>query len=732
MNEMAFEAQPAEPQVRAEGAAQEDGDSKLAQQALVARILRTIKEDKLFHKDAFQRMREDMYMATHGRDASWHESLYTANIAGRHVKQRVAALYAKNPKVVARRKETLDFAVWDENPDSLMLAFQTVQQAAQMMAAQVDPLTGQPPVDPMTGVPMEPQTPPGFMEAQAMLEDFQNGMERRKNFNKIGKTLEILFAHAMREQKPLDFKTGMKTVVRRACTTGVGYVEIGIQREFGPRPGITEQLADARQRLEHLRRLIGEAAEGDIESTSAEMAELQASMESLQAEEEIVLREGIVFDYPQATKVIPDRMCRELVGFVGARHITLEYLFTPQEVQEMFPDADLKNGYIGYKGDGVKLEGEVAHFTANEDGSVNEDRQPVDGLVCVYKFYDKPSGQVYCVADGYKDFLRPPSAPDVFVEDFWPVYALTFNAVENEKELFPPSDVRLLRHMQEEYNRSRQGMREHRDAARPRWAYSNGALDPSDIEKIGKAEPMTAVALNKDPQSKLSDMLEAFPVPGVDPNLYGTEQYFTDVQFTVGSSEAQFGGVAQATATESAIAANATSAASSASVDDLDAFLSVIARASSQVLLKEMSPERVTEIVGPGALWPEMTLAQIADELYLDVEAGSSGKPNQAVEINNWQQMMPFLIQMPGINPMWLARETIRRLDDRLDLTEAIAAGMPSIVMQNQAQQPGPADPANNPNAQGAEGASNAPAGPSEQQGGSDPAFGSNQVPGGV
>ena len=159
---------------------------------------------------------------------------------------------------------------------------------------------------------------------------------------------------------------------------------------------------------------------------------------------------------------------------------------------------------------------------------------------------------------------------------------------------------------------------------------------------------------------------------------------------------------------------------------------SVIARASSQVLLKEMSPERVTEIVGPGALWPEMTLAQIADELYLDVEAGSSGKPNQAVEINNWQQMMPFLIQMPGINPMWLARETIRRLDDRLDLTEAIAAGMPSIVMQNQAQQPGPADPANNPNAQGAEGASNAPAGPSEQQGGSDPAFGSNQVPGGV
>ncbi len=732
MDDMAFGAQPAEPQEPQAAVAAEDGDTVQARQALVARLLRSIAEDREYHKDAFQRMREDMFLATHGRDEAWHKDLYTANIAGRHVKQRVAALYAKNPKVVARRKETLDFAVWDENPDSLMLAFQTVQQASMMMAVQTDPMTGQPPVDPMTGMPAQPQVPPGFMEAQQLLEDFQNGMERRKNFTKIGKTLEILFAHAMREQKPLDFKTGMKTVVRRACTTGVGYVEIGIQREYGPRPGITEQLADARQRLEHLGRLVEDAAEGEIESTSAEMAELQMSVASLQAEEEIVLREGIVFDYPQATKVIPDRMCRELVGFVGARHLTLQYLFTPQEVRELFPDADLDKGYLGYKANGDKADGKSIHITSDDTGNVREDSQPIEGLVCVYKHYDKPSGMVYYLADGYKDFLREPAAPDVFVEDFWPVYALTFNAVENEKELFPPSDVRLLKHMQEEHNRSRQGMREHRNAARPRWAYAKGSLDEEDLAKISSAEPMTAVALNKDPQSKLADMLEAFPVPGVDPNLYGTDQFFTDIQFTVGSSEAQFGGVAQATATESTIAANATASASSASVDDLDAFLSVIARAASQVLLKEMSPERVTEIVGPGALWPEMTLAQIADEIYLDVEAGSSGKPNQAVEINNWQQMMPFLIQMPGINPMWLAKETIRRLDDRLDLTEAIAAGMPSIVMQNQAKQPGPADPAADPNAQGAEGAQNGPPPPAESQGGSDAAFGSNQVLGGV
>jgi hypothetical protein len=701
--------------------------------ALVKRILTTIKADKRKHEDAFKRMRRNMFVATHGRDESWHEDNYRANIAGRHVKQKTSSLYAKNPKVVAKRRETLDFAVWDENPDSLMLAFQTVQQA---MMAQQAAATMPPEIDPMTGQlmpPAAPEPPPGFMEAQAMVEDFQQGMERRKMATKIGKTLEILFSHAMREQKPVDFKTGVKQLVRRACTTGVGYVELGVQREYGPRPGLSEQLADSRQRLEHLRRLSQEAVEGEIDDIDAEAAELEMSLASLQAEEEIVLREGLVFDYPQSTKVIPDQMCQSLVGFIGARHLTVEYLFTANEVAEMFPDADLDGKYTGYTADGKTL-GDEGGTTSNivqdedEDGAPVEREQKDKGLVCVYKHYDKPSGLVYYVAEGHPEFLRPPAAPDVFVEDFWPVYALTFNAVESEKELFPPSDVELLGPMQAEYNRSRQGMREHRQAARPRWAYANGRLGADDVAKLGSAKPFDVLALEIDGQTKLSDILEPIPVPGVDPNLYGTEQYFTDVQFTVGSSEAQFGGVAKATATESAIAANSSASGDSASIDDLDAFLTVVARAGGQILLKEMSPERVMEIVGPGAVWPEMTLPQIADELFLEVEAGSSGKPNQATELQNWSQMLPFLIQMPGINPMWLAREAIRRLDDRLDLTDAIAAGMPSIVMQNQAKQPGTGDPTTDPAAQGGQGAANGPAPPPDTAGGSGPAFGSNQV----
>src|SRR6185295_15256991 len=324
-----------------------------------------------------------------------------------------------------------------------------------------------------------------------------------------------------------------------------------------------------------------------------------------------------------------------------------------------------------------------------------------------------------------------------FVEDFWPVYCLTFNAVESESSLFPPSDVRLMWSQQQDYNGARQGQREHRQAARPRWVYPNGVFEEEDVNSLKTQVAFDAIGINLPDQADIAKILQAVPVPGVDPNLYETGQTFTDIQLVVGSSEAQFGATAQATATESAIAANSTNSDDQAAIDDLDSFLTVIARSSGQILLKEMSEEKVKEVVGPGALWPQLTLAEISAELYLEVEAGSSGKPNQAVEVQNFKELAPLLMQIPGITPYWLAKEAVKRLDDRIDLTEALSAGMPSIVTQNrmggtggpQQQLPPPGgDGTEAPADQGAEGAANGPAPPATTQPGSEPAFGSNQV----
>jgi len=716
----------------------QDADDKQpeeSERALVSKILRSIKSDKAKHAPAFKRMKRDMFVAMWGRDENWSEDNYKANIAGRHVKQKTATLYAKNPKATAKRAERLEFAVWDENPESLAQAIQLMQQAqvaAQahaQMQAQAAASVAQDPIGAALmghngGSPLAPyQPPPEAVQANELLNDFQQGMERRKQLDRIGKTLEILYAKALKEQKPVDFKTGAKQLVRRTATTGVGYVELGFQREYGPRPGIAERLADARARLDHLRALAERVAEGDIESTDAEMAELTASVEALQNEPEIVIREGLIFDYPRSTKVIPDQLCKTLVGFIGARHITIEYDYTPDEARELF-DFDFKK-FTPYTVDG-KAYGNFGGDVFDEDGDdVKVDTS--EGLVRVWKRYDKLSGLVYFVADGVDRFLREPAAPDAYVEDFWPVYALTFNECENEDELFPPSDVYLLRDMVNEHNRSRQGKREHREARRPRWVFPNGAFEEEDVDRISKMKPYDAIGLNMDPGTDISKVLQAMPVPGVDPNLYDTGETFGDAQLVVGAQEAQLGGTSSSSATEAAIAAGSTNTADGSSVDDLDAFMATLARAAGQILLREMSEEQVKQIVGPGALWPQMTLADIAGEIYLDIEAGSMGKPNQAIEVKNWREMLPLLIQLGSINPIWLAKETLRRLDDRMDLTEALVEGLPSIATMNQNPQPGAAGSPNDPSAQGPHGGANAPKGPADRPPGSDAPMGDNR-----
>jgi hypothetical protein len=94
------------------------------------KIIKTIKGDKAHHAKAFKRMKRDMFVAMWGREETWSEKNYKANLAGRHVKQKTATLYAKNPKATAKRAERLDFAVWDEDPQSIMLAMQAMQQNA--------------------------------------------------------------------------------------------------------------------------------------------------------------------------------------------------------------------------------------------------------------------------------------------------------------------------------------------------------------------------------------------------------------------------------------------------------------------------------------------------------------------------------------------------------------------------------------------------------------------------
>jgi hypothetical protein len=329
---------------------------------------------------------------------------------------------------------------------------------------------------------------------------------------------------------------------------------------------------------------------------------------------------------------------------------------------------------------------------------------------------------VYEICDGYPDFLREPASPEAYTDRFWPWFPLMFNEVDHETRVFPPSDVKLIADMQMEYNRSRQGMREHRRAARPKTVVASGMVDQEDLEKLSNHPDNAIIELNGlQPGQKVDDLLQAYRGPPIDPNLYETEQNFTDMMRVSGIQDANIGAPGGSpSATQSNIAEASRATAMGSNIDDLDDVLTAFARAGSQILLQECSVDTVKRIVGEGAVWPEMSAQQIADEVWLQIEAGSTGRPNQAQEIANAERLFPLLMQLPGIKPEFLAKELIKRLDDKLDITQAFQSMLPSIIAMNGmasrlgAGPQGPGGPMDFPGrgaAQGPAGAMNAPQG---------------------
>jgi hypothetical protein len=150
------------------------------------------------------------------------------------------------------------------------------------------------------------------------------------------------------------------------------------------------------------------------------------------------------------------------------------------------------------------------------------------------------------------------------------------------------------------------------------------------------------------------------------------------------------------------------------SIDDLNDILTQLARAAGQVLLLNTSKETVLQIAGPGAVWPEMTAQEVAQEVFLEIEADSMGRPNQAQEVANMERLMPLMLQIPGMNPQWALEQLIQAMGSRIDITEAFVSDLPSIVAMNAMKQVSNPGGGMMPGAamQGPEGAGNAPQAP--------------------
>lgn len=660
---------------------QPESNELLQEKASVKAWMAKIVSAKKKWEPDFERMRANMEFASGLQwegQANLNDPRYVSNITLRSISQKVATLYAKNPTAEAVRRDRLDYQIWDGDYASLT---QAISQAQMLV---------------MAGQPIPP-------ELSALFNDFQTGKAREALIDRVCKTLTKVYNYQVDEAN-VDFKEQMKQLVRRVCTTGVGWVKILFCSDDSDYKKVSTMGPDtsAQARTERIEELTTRLNSGEIDETSQHYQTLKSLAISLgasnavQNEDDFQLPERLEFDFPSSTSVIIDPRCRQIKGLIGATWLAIEYCLPVEDVNAIF-NVNVKPGT---KDD----EAQEAQSKTITDESKQEDKSSQS--VHLYEVFDKRTKTRFFICKGWHSYIQAPEPPSPAVAGFWPVFGLTFNDVEVENctktSIYPPSDVQSMVSAQREWNRRREALRDHRNANAPKYVCRKGYLTKDDKEKLQNAEPNSVLELEGiPPESKPSDFIMPMQFAAVDPMLYDTTPQEMDIQLAGGMQQANIGPAEpDVTATVGAIAEQSRLTVSSSNIDDLDWLLTRLAKAGGEMLLQKMTTETVKRIVGQGAVWPNMPMVRkdFLNEIFLEVKAASSGRPNKAMDVQNAQQLVPLLLQA-GANPVGVVELVAERLDDNIDLKKLFPLQMPMSQPMDGAGTPPSqdAEPSENP-----------------------------------
>lgn len=651
------------------------GDSvELTQdQAQVKLWLSRIVAAKAKWEEDFKRMRACMEFVAGlqwAGQVKMDDERYSVNITLRTITEKVATLYAKNPTAIATRRPRLDYVMWDGELESLMESIRQSSQIAQ------------------SGAPVP-------VEHLALMADFQQGTARRKLVERVGQTLQIIYQYQVDSHNP-SFKEQLKQVVRRVSICGVGYGRPIFCRdgdETYKEVSTVDTGTTVQDRIGRIRVIANKIQDGEVDESSAQLSTLRSLVMSVGASQAMMdedqLPERLEFDFAPATTIIPDTRCRNLKDFVGARWIAQQFDLPVDDVNAIF-GTEIKTG-------SNSSNNKAKEFTRNGDDINSKESLQTDpqnrGIVHLYEVFDKDTKTRFFVCEGYKDYVLHPEPPVPSIPGFWHHVALTFNDIEPDPDskatIFPPSDVQTMKHVQKEWNRTRNALRDQRNANAPQYVVRKGLLTDKDKETLQNAVPNQVVELEGiPPDMEPAKFISVLPKAPVDPALYDTDPLAQDMMLGAGVQQANIGPAQpNVTATVGSIAEQSRLNVTGSNVDDLDGFLSKLAEIGGVMLLKSMSVEVAKRIAGPGAAWPSQpqTRQDFLNEVFLKIEAASSGRPNKAIDIANRRDLTPLLIQA-GANPVGIIEDVAKIMDDNIDVSKYFPIMPPGLMDQSPLQ----------------------------------------------
>jgi hypothetical protein len=186
-------------------------------------------------------------------------------------------------------------------------------------------------------------------------------------------------------------------------------------------------------------------------------------------------------------------------------------------------------------------------------------------------------------------------------------------------------------------------------------------------------------------------MFAAKPVAAIDMRLYDPTLILNDMERISGVQEALSAAINSPgnpkTATEANIQQSGTQARTTSDRDNLEAMLTELAEYTAQQALQCLEVRDVQRLAGPKAFWPEnMDIEDLFTLVEITIEAGSTGKPRQATDMQAWGTILPLIQKSlqeieqafaTGNTPMAnalieLVKETMLRLGDESDVERFI------------------------------------------------------------
>jgi len=507
------------------------------------------------------------------------------------------------------------------------------------------------------------------------------------NYRKVAETLQIVVSRLLKDAM---LKRKAKRWVRSAMTVGTGWLRAGMQTRTEIDPIMESRINDLRKNMEQYDAEKALLASGYCADQDVTRASMDAQLVAMQGQMEILIAEGGTLDVLKPEDVIVSPECAEIEDYFDAPWIAID-IYKPRadavSLCTAFGDdaADILKSATTYmqrprKGDS---DGSAAPFV-DMHVAPDAESESAEGFVRITEIWSKRDGGVRTYVEGIRDrWARETYAPRTWLQ-FYPLFLLTFNPVDGLR--YAQSDVYRLRSLQEEYSRTRSNQALHRKRAIPGIIFDAGRVDVADIAKLNGSTHQEYVGIkpNTDGQIPLRDLFQPKVYNPIDPSLYDTSSIQRDMEQISGASEALQSAVSvEKTATEAKIQNAGFSTRTGARRDNMEDALSDLAVYFAQMALQIFDQATAVKYAGPEAIWIKMSPQEAMTFFAVEVEAGSTGKPNGGSDRDAWGVLMPLmqgLIQQIGalraggpqnewmVTPLVnLLQETLNRMDDPAD-----------------------------------------------------------------